>query len=242
MSKTIRLGIELNHVIRNVNKQILKYYQKDIDEYIDIDDVDYTSDVIHNICHFETNDDIITFLYEDYPFEVYGSADQMDRNLSRDLNLWIQALTNQEDVNLKIFFFSMREGGITIQSTYFFLGKIGSRVREMVFPKSCEELAEYGDIFITSNNDVINYLFDRNDKICIAIKTTMNQSDLFKSNYFYESFKDFLKDDKKLKLITDLTDYKQTKKQVIYHNIRRYIKKVLSLFKKKSILNSDNTI
>ena len=27
--KKIRIGIELNHVIRNINKQIVKYYQQD---------------------------------------------------------------------------------------------------------------------------------------------------------------------------------------------------------------------
>jgi hypothetical protein len=242
MSKTIRLGIELNHVIRNVNKQILKYYQKDIDENIDIDDIDYTSDVIHDVCHFETKDDIITFLYDDYPFEIYGSADQMDRNLSRDLNLWIQRLTNQEDVDLKIFFFSMREGGITIQSSYFFLSKIGSRVRETVFPKSCDELMEYGDIFVTSNKDVIKYIYDRNEKSCIAIKTTMNKTDLFKSNYFYDSFREFLDDNSKLDLIKDLVNYRPSILRKIYNNVKCLYKNIISLFKRKSRLNSDGTI
>ena len=36
----IRIGIELNDVVRNVNKQILKYYQKDIDPTLDLDDID----------------------------------------------------------------------------------------------------------------------------------------------------------------------------------------------------------
>ena len=38
--KKIRIGIELNHVIRNINKQIVKYYQQDYDESIDLDEVD----------------------------------------------------------------------------------------------------------------------------------------------------------------------------------------------------------
>ena len=36
----IRIGIELNNVIRNVDKQILKYYQKDIKPELDIEDID----------------------------------------------------------------------------------------------------------------------------------------------------------------------------------------------------------
>ena len=41
----IRIGIEINGVIRNINKQILKYYQKDIDPSIDLDEIDETDNV-----------------------------------------------------------------------------------------------------------------------------------------------------------------------------------------------------
>ena len=47
--KKIRIGIELNHVIRNINKQIVKYYQQDYDESIDLDEVDYKDDVLKTI-------------------------------------------------------------------------------------------------------------------------------------------------------------------------------------------------
>jgi hypothetical protein len=241
MSKTIRLGIELNHVIRNVNKQILKYYQKDIDDSIDIDDIDYTSDVINDICHFKNKEEIISFLYEDYPFEVYGSADQFDRYLSRDLNAWIQQLTNQEDYNIDIFFFSMKEGAITIQSSYFFLSKIGSRVRKTIFPKSCEELANAGDIFIVSSKDIIDYLYCKNNKTVIAIKTEMNKKAISRANKIYDSFRDFLNDSNKLDILANLMGYKP-------NIIKRIVNYVISLirtktpFKKESQLNSDNTI
>ena len=36
----ITIAIELNHVVRNVNKQILKYYQKDINPELDIDNIE----------------------------------------------------------------------------------------------------------------------------------------------------------------------------------------------------------
>ena len=65
--KKIRIGIELNHVIRNINKQIVKYYQQDYDESIDLDEVDYKDDVLKTICHFSSDMKKIEFLYELYP-------------------------------------------------------------------------------------------------------------------------------------------------------------------------------
>ena len=34
------IGIELNHVVRNINRQMLKYYSKDIDPSLDIEEID----------------------------------------------------------------------------------------------------------------------------------------------------------------------------------------------------------
>ena len=94
----IKIGIDLDHVIRDINRQIVKYYQKDFDESIDLDEVDYLDDVINNVCHFKSKKQKEIFLYEDYPLEVFGHAGQISRNLSRDLNMWIEKLTNQENL------------------------------------------------------------------------------------------------------------------------------------------------
>ena len=40
----ITIGIELNYVLRDINKQIIKYYSKEFDPSIDIDEIDATSD------------------------------------------------------------------------------------------------------------------------------------------------------------------------------------------------------
>jgi len=49
----IRIGIELNHVVRNINKQILKYYKKDIDPSLDLEDIDEKDDAF-KYAKFET--------------------------------------------------------------------------------------------------------------------------------------------------------------------------------------------
>ena len=40
------IGIELNHVVRNINRQMLKYYSKDIDPSLDIEEIDDKEDVL----------------------------------------------------------------------------------------------------------------------------------------------------------------------------------------------------
>lgn len=208
----IRIGIDLDHVIRNINRQIVKYYQRDIDASIDIDDVDYNDDVIKSVCHFKSHHDLNVFLYEDYPLEIFGHAAQVDRNLSRDLNLWMEKLTNQEEYDVEIFFFSMKEWNLTIQSSYFFLSKIGSRIRQVIFPKSIKELEGVGDVFITAYPDNAKALKKLGKQI-IYVKTNFNQSGLNYADLVYGSLRDFLDDDNKLNKIANITGKCQIKKE-----------------------------
>lgn len=198
----IRIGIDLDHVIRNVNRQIVKYYQKDFDESIDIDEVDMKDDVIRTVCHFETKGEINRFLYEDYPLEVFGQAPQVDRNLSRDLNKWISDLTNQEEYDVDIFFFSMKEYNLTIQSSYFFLSKIGSRVRKVVFPVNLDELMQYGDFFITANTDVAKVAFSDGKGVAFVKMNFNGEGEKF-SSWVIDGFREFLDCDDKLSRVAN---------------------------------------
>lgn len=219
--KKIRIGIELNHVIRNINKQIVKYYQQDYDESIDLDEVDYKDDVLKEICHFSSDMEKIEFLYEQYPLEVYGHANQMDRNLSRDLNAWLKNLTNQEEYDVDVFFYSLKEYDITIQSSYFFLSKIGSRVRKVIFPKSIDELKEYGDVFITSNNDVLKKI----KKPTVLIRMNFNEPSGEETQIVYDDFREFLNDEDKLNKISKVLDRTCQKhsKNSLWTSIRSWI-------------------
>jgi 5'(3')-deoxyribonucleotidase len=209
----LRMGIDLDHVIRDINRQIVKYYQRDIDESIDLDEVDYKDDVISKVCHFKSKKEKDTFLYEDYPLEVFGHAGQVDRNLSRDLNLWMEKLTNQEEYDVDIFFYSMKEFNLTIQSSYFFLAKIGSRVRKVIFPKTIDELSEYGDVFITAYPENSKELQKKGKKV-VFISTHFNEEGKKSADLNYESFREFLDDENKLNKIGNITGKCQTRNKV----------------------------
>ena len=61
----ITIGIELNHVVRNINKQILKYYQKEFDPSLDIDELDDKKDVLEAYTKFKSKNEKNNFIYID---------------------------------------------------------------------------------------------------------------------------------------------------------------------------------
>lgn len=170
----ITIGIELNHVVRDINKQIVKYYAKEFDPSIDVDNVDKSDDVLATTCKFESKHARNNFLYIDYPYEIFGCASTVEKKLSVKITSWLYDLENIEDEDIRIVFYSLGEEALTIQSTYFFLSKIGTRVRKVFFPKEIKEIWEDCDIAITANKDVIKYAKENSLKT-VLVKRKMNE-------------------------------------------------------------------
>ena len=84
----MKIGIDLNGVIRDLNKQCVKYYVKDIDPTFDEETLDMGKMDILQDLPFPNKSDRNKFAYEDYPFEIYGCAPSMSRNLHTFLNGW----------------------------------------------------------------------------------------------------------------------------------------------------------
>lgn len=210
----IRIGIELNHVVRNINKQILKYYQKDIDPSLDLEDIDEKDDAF-KYAKFETLTDKNEFIYIDYPYEIFGCAKTMTKDIPMLMNNWLSELTNYEDDEVEISFFSLNEDSLTIQSTYFFLSKIGTRVRKIVFPKKFEDIKNDYDVVITGNNKLINEYLKGNKNIytiLISNKTTKENENEESVNAIYDSLETVIKDETLLdnlhKFVNDKKDLK----------------------------------
>lgn len=188
----IKVAIELNDVVRNINKQILKYYQKDIDPSLDIDEIDDKDDPFKYV-KFDSNKDKNEFIYIDYPYELFGCAKTMNKDIQPDMTYWLANLTNYEDDEVKVIFYSLNEESLTIQSTYFFLSKIGTRVREVLFPRNIDELAERCDVVITANKTVIDELKD--SKYTVLINNKTNEEYKEKVNKSYDTLNEAIKDE-----------------------------------------------
>ena len=197
----LTIGVELNHVVRNINRQILKYYAKEFDPSMDVDELDDRKDVIKEYCNFKSKNEKNNFIYIDYPFEIFGSANTVEKKLAVKITNWLTDISNIEDEDIRIIFYSLNEEALTIQSTFFFLSKMGTRVRKIFFPKNIAEIWDECDAVITANNDLFTEEVPEGKKIILinrefnvenkdkAFLNYDNLSDIIDDNNFFNNFK-----------------------------------------------------
>lgn len=197
----LTIGVELNHVVRNINKQILKYYAKEFDPSMDWEEMDDKCDVFEKYCKFNSKYEKNNFIYIDYPYEIFGCANTAEKKLAVKITNWLSEITNIEDEDIRIIFYSLDEDAITIQSSFFFLSKIGARVRKVIFPKKLDEVWEECDVVITARNQFFEEETPEGKKIVLinrefnaenkdkAFLNYDNLSDVIEDNNFFEKLK-----------------------------------------------------
>jgi hypothetical protein len=198
----LTIGIELNHVVRNVNKQILKYYQKGIDPSLDIDELDDRVDVIEKYTKFKSKKEKNNFIYVDYPFEIFASAETSEKKLAVKITNWLSDITNIEDEDVRIVFYSLNEEALTIQSTFFFLSKIGARVRKVFFPKTVSEVWDECDVVVTANNQMFEEEIPDGKRI-VLINREFNEKNKDKAFLNYDNLSNAIDDNNFLKTLID---------------------------------------
>ena len=189
----LTIGVELNHVVRNINKQILKCYAKEFDPSMDWDELDDHVDVFDNYCKFKSKYEKNNFLYVDYPFEIFGSANTAEKKLAVKITNWLSEITNIEDEDIRIIFYSLDEDALTIQSSFFFLSKIGARVRKVIFPKKLEEVWDECDVVITARNEFFEKETPEGKKV-VLINRNFNKENKEKAFLNYDNLSDVIND------------------------------------------------
>lgn len=187
------IGIELNHVLRNINRQLLKYYAKAFDPSMDWEEMDDRKDVFEEYLTFVDNHAKNNFIYIDYPYEIFGCAKLIEKNLNVKLTEWLHDISNIEEEDIKVVLFSQDEGDLAIQSTFFFLSKIGCRVREMFFPESVDEVWEKCDVVISADKRF--FTEDKPEgKKSVLIKREFNESGSEYADLVYDDLKEVFED------------------------------------------------
>lgn len=195
----MRIGIEISHVLRNINQQILRYYKKGFDPSLDIESVDSTNDEeVWNAAKFDTKRERLNFLYVDYPFEIFGAANAAEKNLGGLFTVWLEEIEDMDfDEPIEICMFSRGEEALTLQSTYFFLSKFGCRSREVLMPQDETDLYDKFDAIISCDRQFLDkapestktvlitrgHGTDRDDKFDAVYKT---MSEIIKDKHFFE--------------------------------------------------------
>ena len=90
------------------------------------------------------------FMYEDYLFEIHGSAPMMYRNMDVDVNKFYDKYC--DTVNFTLF---SVENRFSIPPTLFFLSKIKSRFENIRFVKKSIEMWNNIDILITTDQEIL---------------------------------------------------------------------------------------
>lgn len=189
----LTIGVELNHVVRNINKQLLKYYQKEFDPSLDIDELDDRVDVIEKYMKFKSKKEKNDFIYIDYPYEIFGCAGTSESKLAVKITNWLTDISNIEDEDIRIVFYSLNEEAIAIQSTFFFLSKIGARVRKVFFPKNVKEVWDECDVVITANNQIFEEEIPEDKKV-ILINREFNAKNKDKAFLRYNNLSEVISD------------------------------------------------
>lgn len=186
----MKLAIDLNDVIRDYSRNFVKYFKKGINNSIDEENIEFHTNDMSILLPFSSDEQFRRFVYENYPFELYGKCPPVDVNLPRDLNEWVEF--DLLDENIEVMFVSPMESDLTIQSTYAFLAKIGSRVREVYFPIDSSTVWDKCDVLITANPR----FFDnrKENKKIIKINKEYNKS--YSSDMEYNSLYEIIKDNK----------------------------------------------
>ena len=216
----MKIGIELNNIVRDLNKQIIKYYKKDINQSFDDKNVNYNVTNIIDSIDFKSKKAKFEYMYVDYPYEIFGCATTTHRNLAVTINNWLISLGNKEDDKYDVKLFSLKEEALSIQSTYYFLSKIGCRVREMFFPKDGVEMWNKCDVIITLNERIIDNKPE--GKVVVLINKDDNKNLQGKVDLYYDSLFDLISDTEFINKVKQIEGVKKTS----------FLQKIKKIFKK----------
>lgn len=187
----MKIAIDLNDVIRDYTTQFATYYKKGIDRSFDIDNVDIWTNDLSQVFPFESKQQYLGFMYDDYAFELCGSAQPLGKNVISRFSDWMKDLEDLDEMP-EISIISTGEYDKTIGSTYFFLGKIACKARKIQLYLKEDNTWNDCDVLITANPILLR--LKPEGKISIKINTSYNEEEI--SDFSYPEFVDFISDEK----------------------------------------------
>ena len=198
----MRIGLDINGVLRDTNLKFTQLYEKHLvesdDENLDTtyelsfsgdseevsgitkttikDDFKYEilSDIntnnLLNHFTFPSNDDLFSFMYEEYTMELFGHAPSTELNTFNLLNDFYY--DNRDNFDIKII---SNEIGKSKPASLFFLSKFGCLIESVIFYSEITKSNMWSsiDILLTANPDLI--LDPPKGKVVIKYNTNYNK-------------------------------------------------------------------
>ena len=176
----MRIGIEVNGVLRNTIDKITQTYQKFlIDKTDGIDETgEFTYEMslpvetlnLSDHLKFQNEEELYSFLYEEFPMEIFGHAQSTEYNTFNDLNELYLRLRDEHELVIV-----SDEIGKSKPATLFFLSKFGCQFEKVKFYSNytINSMWDEIDILLTANPSLL--LEYPSDKIIIKYNTDYNK-------------------------------------------------------------------
>ena len=170
----MKIALDLNDVIRDHSDNFVKVYLMNYNHEFNLDDFELWSNNMQEVLEFKNEKAYQNFTYEDYAFDIFGKCDVCTRNLSVELNKWINSLGDYDlDEPIEVIIVSPMEFGNSINYSYFFISKLGCQIREVYFPMDSMTIWDKCDVLITANPKLIES--KPNGKITVKIEKDYNK-------------------------------------------------------------------
>jgi hypothetical protein len=205
----MRIGIEINGVLRDTIGKITQLYEKHMIEEKDDNNKSFEVDISGNteelvipeefeykilsevtslnlMDHFSFNseDELYSFMYEDFAMQIFGHASSTETFTFNDLN---EIYLKYRDKNELLIVSD--EMGKSKPASLFFLSKFGCQLEKVKFYSNITKNSMWNeiDVLLTANPDLI--LEKPKDKIVVKYNTTYNKN--VESDYKIDKLKEF---------------------------------------------------
>lgn len=171
----MKIAIDLNDVVRDYSNNFVRYYIEGYDHEFDLSEFEFWSNDMSIVFPFKSKQSYYNFVYNDFAFELYGKCGTCTKNISSELNDWTEKTIKELDIDedIEVMFVSSMEYGLSIGNTYFFLSKLGTKIREAYFPTDSLTIWDKCDVLITANPKLLDAKPD--GKISVKIKADYNK-------------------------------------------------------------------
>jgi hypothetical protein len=175
----MRIGIELNGVLRNTLKKIQQEYEKWylVNPFKEEDD--FTYEVISELesleiskhLKFRDENELYDFLYKEHTMEIFGHAGSVEPSGLLEFNDFYLDMRDEHDILIV-----SDEIGKSKPASLFFISKFGCLVETVKFysESTINSLWESVDVLLTANPNLL--LYHPKNKIVIKFNTTYNEN------------------------------------------------------------------
>jgi hypothetical protein len=196
----MRIGIELNGVLRDTLKKIQQEYEKwyienpfkEETEFEYKVNSDLTTLNISEHLAFKDEDDVYNFLYKEHTMEIFGHAGSVETSSMMDFNDFYLNMRDEHDILVV-----SDEMGKSKPASLFFISKFGCLVETVKFysESTINSLWDSVDILLTANPQLL--LNHPEGKVVVKYDTTYN-SDI-KTKYSISKLKELEEKIKEIK-------------------------------------------